>query len=115
MSERTYTLKLSDGSELRGLRVNGSHLVSLVEVKREDIAGKLRSVEVIGDGSGEVSELEGKHGPMELESIARYSESVHGVADGWYILLRELSEEEYEMKCLRGDVEYIAMKAGVEL
>ena len=115
MAEAIYTLKFSDGSQMTGLKLNGNNFVSLVEVKAADFRGKLSRVEITGAGEGSEAGPLGLHEHMELVQVAHYTQGEHGLPDGWYFVLREVSAEEYARKELEGNVEYIAMMTGVEL
>ena len=115
MAEAIYTLKFSDGSQMTGLKLNGNNFVCVVEVIASDFRGKLSHVEISGVGEGSEAGPIGLHEHMELVQVAHYTQVEHGVPDGWYFVLREVSAEEYARKELEGNVEYIAMMTGVEL
>ena len=115
MSEAIYTLKFSDGSQMTGLKLNGNNFVSVVEVSAADFRGKLSGVEITGTGEGVDGSICGVHEHMELVQIAHYTRGVHGVADGWYFVLRDIPAEEYEALKNRSDIDYIAMMTGVTL
>ena len=113
MAEGKYTITLSDGTSLSGLKLSGNNFVSKREVNADFFAGKLRNVEIAGpdDGMG----LVGKHEVMELLQVAHYELGKHGVEEGYYILLRDVPVEELERKRDRADIDYLAMMAGVTL
>ena len=115
MSEAIYTLKFSDGSQMSGLKLNGNNFVSLVEVKAADFRGKLSHVEISGVGEGSEAGPIGLHEHMELVQVAHYTQGEHGVPDGWYFVLRDVSASELEALQNRSDIDYIAMMTGVTL
>lgn len=113
MADSKYTITLSDGTALTGLTLNGGNFVSKKEVSAETFAGRLRNVVIAGpvDGFG----LVGQHEVMELLQVAHYTKAKHGVEDGYYIALRDIPAEELERLRDRADIDYLAMKVGVEL
>ena len=70
-----YTIKLSDGTTLDDLALNGNNFVSQAEVTGATFAGKLKGVEITDD-EGKTE----KHEEMELVQVAHYS-------DGYYFIL----------------------------
>ena len=115
MSNERYTVKLSDGTLLEGLRRNGDSFMSEGELSPEVFRGKLRGVEISGPSEGiELGKL-GRHEVMELEWMGHYTPSCQGVADGWYFELRDLTAGELEALRDRSDIDYIAMMTGVQL
>ena len=115
MSEAVYTITFSDGTQMSGLKLNGNNFVSKSEVKAEDFRGKLGRVRVESSDADASSELVGEHGAMVLEQAAHYTQAVHGVEDGYYFVLRDITAEELASERVEADVEYIAMMTGVEL
>ena len=113
MAEDKYTITFSDGTSLTGLTLSGNNFVSVSEVTASTFSGKLRNVVITGpdDGMG----LVGAHEVMELLHVAHYEKAKHGVEDGYYFVLREVPEDELARLRDRADIEYLAMKAGVEL
>lgn len=70
-----YTIKLSDGTTLENLGLNGNNFVSRAEVTETTFTGKLKGVEITDD-EGKIK----KHDEMELVQVAHY-------ADGYYFIL----------------------------
>lgn len=70
-----YTIKLSDGTTLENLGLNGNNFVSRAEVTETTFTGKLKGVEIT-DNEGKTE----KHEEMELVQVAHYS-------DGYYFIL----------------------------
>ena len=68
--------------------------------------GKLLKVTIEGieDGKKVVNEYKN----MELVQIVHYE-------DGYYFVLRELSQEEINMAKIQGNIEYLAMMTDVDL
>ena len=113
MADSKYTITLSDGTALTGLTLNGMNFVSKKEVSAETFSGRLRNVVISGpdDGFG----LVGQHEVMELLQVAHYTRAKHGVEDGYYFMLRDVPAEKLERLRDRADIDYLAMKVGVEL
>lgn len=80
-----YTLKLNDGTVISDLAVNGNNLVSPVKVDESVFADNLETV-TVSDGETETEY-------HDLELIAIQSQP-----DGWYIALRQITEQEKNIK-----------------
>lgn len=104
--EKPWQITLSDGTQLKDLKLNGNNFVSETEVTENDFKGKLSKVTFEGTVNGEKFKQECNH--MELVQIAKYE-------DGYYFVLRELSESELERIKTKADIEYLAMMTDVEL
>lgn len=72
-----YTIKLSDGTTLDNLGLNGNNFVSQAEVNDATFSGKLKGVEITDD-EGNTK----KHDEMELIQVTHYS-------DGYYFILAD--------------------------
>lgn len=79
-----YTIKLSDGTILENLGLNGNNFVSQAEVTETTFTGKLKGVEITDD-EGKTE----KHDEMELAQVAHY-------ADGYYFILADKVAAETE-------------------
>lgn len=95
--------------------MNGNNFVSKSEITKDMLRGKLSKVTITGDAEADSAGLIGEHHNMELVQITHYTQKVHGCADGWYFVLREIPAAELERLQARGDIDYIAMMTGVEL
>ena len=115
MSKAKFTITLADGTQLAGLEMNGSNFVSKTEITADTFRGKLARVVIAGDAEADEARIIGEHHNMELVQIAHYTQAVHGCADGWYFVLREIPAEELEKLQNRGDIDYLAMMTGVIL
>lgn len=104
--EKSWKITLSDGTTIENLRLNGNNFVSEAEIKKEMFDGKLLKVTIEGieDGKKVVNEYKN----MELVQIVHYE-------DGYYFVLRELSQEEINMAKIQGNIEYLAMMTDVDL
>ena len=103
-SEKVYSITLSDGTKISGLRLNGNNFVSSVPITKEIFEGKLFDV-VISDNEG----YEEKHDRMTLAQIAQYG------GDDYYFILLDVTPEQIRQEKLRADIDYIAMMAEVDL
>lgn len=110
--EKAWKITLADGTSIDGLGLNGNNFVSQSEITPDVFAGKLSRVKIDGSedadthsGTGDAG-LRGEHGPMELVQIVKYD-------DGWYFVLLDVQIP--ELAKIRGDIEYLAMMAGVDL
>lgn len=86
MNELTYEILFSNGFRLMNLRLNGNNYISNSEIKKDLIETGLSTV-IITDSNGDKTVMK----DVELVQIAEYS-------DGWYLVLRELSENEKKEK-----------------
>ena len=102
MEDKTYRITLADGTEIAGLRLNGNNYISATSITAEMFDGNCAPV-VINDGEND--EI---HENMELVQITH-------MTDGYWFILRDLTETELEQLRIRADIEYIAMMAGVDL
>lgn len=104
--EKSWKITLSDGTTIENLRLNGNNFVSETEIKKKMFDGKLLKVTIEGieDGKKVVNEYKN----MELVQIVHYE-------DGYYFVLRELSQEEINMAKIQGNIEYLAMMTDVDL
>ena len=93
-----YTITLSDGTKLKDLSLNGNNFVSKTKVTEDLFAFNLSPV-MINDE---------EHEQMELVQIQEHE-------DGYYIVLRDVTDAEIAAAKVRADIEYIAMMTGVEL
>lgn len=94
-----YTITLSDGTKLRDLSLNGNNFISKTRVITEDIFDFNLSPVMIGDE---------EHEQMALVQIQEHE-------DGYYFILRDLSQAEKAEAKMKSDIEYIAMVSGIEL
>lgn len=94
-----YTITLSDGTKLRDLSLNGNNFISKARVITEDIFDFNLSPVMIGDE---------EHEQMALVQIQEHE-------DGYYFILRDLSQAEKAEAKMKSDIEYIAMVSGIEL
>ena len=115
MAKGTFAVTLADGTQLAGLELNGNNFISKAEITEQTFAGKLGKVIITGDAEDDEYGLIGEHHNMELVQIAHYTQKVHGCADGWYFVLRDIPASELEDLQLRGNIDYIAMMTGVDL
>ena len=97
------------------MELNGSNFVSNKEVTAETFRGKLSKVVIEGDAEADEAGIIGTHHNMELVQIAHYTQATHGMADGYYFVLRDIPAAELEALRNRGDIDYIAMMTGVTL
>lgn len=104
--EKTWTITLSDGSTIENLGVNGTNFVSDNEITPDMLKGKLSKIIVKGKVNGEDFQEEYSH--IELIQIAHYT-------DGYYIALRQMSQDELDKIKTQADIEYMAMMTDVDL
>lgn len=105
--EKSWEITLSDGTKLKNLRLSGNNYISNIKITENDFKGKLSKViikETAEDGQTITQEYE----HMELVQIIHYD-------DGYYFVLRELSEAELKERKMQGDIEYLAMMTDIDL
>lgn len=104
--EKSWKITLADGTQLKNLGLNGNNYISETKITEDDFKGKLSNVIIEGKQDG--NKIKETHEHMELVQITKYD-------DGYYFVLRDLSEEELKTKKMQGDIEYIAMMSDIDL
>ncbi|MBQ9314968.1 MAG: hypothetical protein IJ220_08300 [Clostridia bacterium] len=104
--EKSWKITLSDGTQLKNLGLSGNNFISETEVTEDMFTGKLSRVIVEGQEDGQDVRNEYEH--MELVQIVHYE-------DGYYFVLRELSQQELKEIKMQGDIEYLAMMSDIDL
>lgn len=102
--EKSFKITLADGTQLKNLKLNGNNYISKTKITEDDFKGKLSKV-IIENETKKTSE-EFEH--MELVQIVHYE-------DGYYFILRELSEQELKDIKIQGNLDYLAMMVDVDL
>ncbi len=102
MEDKIYTITLTDGTELTGLRLNGDNFISSAAISADVFEDNCSPV-VISDGENEET-----HENMELVQVANVG------GECWFVL-RDMSAAELEKIRMQADIEYIAMMADIEL
>ncbi len=102
--EESFKITLADGTQFKNLKLNGNNYISKTKITEDDFKGKLSKV-IIENETEKTSE-EFKH--MELVQIVHYE-------DGYYFVLRELSEQELKDIKIQGNLDYLAMMVDVDL
>lgn len=102
--EESFKITLSDGTKLENLKLSGNNYISKTKITEDDFKGKLSKVII----ENETNKTIEKYEHMELVQIVHYE-------NGYYFILRELSKDELEKIKTRGDIEYIAMMADIDL
>lgn len=105
-----YTVKLSNGRELKGLGRSYDMFTSEEPLDAGIFAGGLNGVVVEYDGEGEEPDYP-KAGRYEHAQVSQVVKS----GGLWVFGLRETPERVIEEQRVRADLEYIAMMCGVEL
>lgn len=103
---RIWKITLSDGTQLKNLRLSGNNYISEVKLTEDDFKGKLSKVTIEGSEDGQEIKQEYQH--MELVQIVHYE-------DGYYFVLRELSADELKEIKMQSDIEYLAMMTDIDL
>lgn len=105
--EKTWKITLADGTQFENLSLNGNNFISAVKITEDDFKGRLSKVkieETTEDGEKIINEYE----HMELVQISQYK-------DGYYFILRELSQDELDKIKTQADIEYLAMMSDIDL
>ena len=97
------------------MELNGNNFISKTKVTEETFRGKLGKVTITGDAEADEAGLIGEHEHMELVQVSHYTQATHGMADGYYFVLRDIPAAELEKLQDRADIDYLAMMAGVTL
>ena len=102
--EKSWKITLSDGTQLKDLKLSGNIYISKTKITEDDFKGKLSKV-IIENETDKISE-ELEH--VELVQIVHYE-------DGYYFVLRQLSQDEIDKQKMQGDIEYLAMMTNTDM
>lgn len=102
--EGSWKITLSDGTQLKDLKLSGNNYISKTKITEDDFKGKLSKI-IIENKTDKISE-ELEH--VELVQIAHYTE-------GYYFVLRQLSQDEIDKQKMQGDIEYLAMMTNTDM
>ena len=102
MDEKTYKITLTDGTVIDDLKLNGNNYISAKSIDPAIFEYNC-SLVVINDGN--VDEV---HPNMEFVQVTQTNGE-------YWLVLRDVSDEEIAKLKLQSDIEYVAMMAGVEL
>lgn len=105
--EKTWKITLSDGTKLENLGLNGNNFVSEIEIKENTFKNNLSKVIIEGINK-EGQTVKEEHKYMELVQIVKYD-------DGYYFVLRDLSQDEISKMKMQADIEYLAMMSDIDL
>lgn len=105
--EKSWKITLADGTKLENLSLNGNNFVSETIITEDDFKGKLLKVKIEGK-TEDGQEIAEEHEHIELVQIAHYE-------DGYYFVLRDITEAELEKMKMKSDIEYLAMMSDIDL
>ncbi len=86
------TIRLHDGREITGLKMNGTNFVSETKIDESLFVNNLKTMIVIDDENKET-----EYHNVELIQQVQY-------ADGWYSCFRELTADEIEKKTISDNI-----------
>ena len=98
-----YTIKLSDGTELKELGKNGDNYISATEID-----------ESIFDDNTETVTITDEDGNETILKNAEFIQQMK-FPDGYYICFREKTQTELYMENVQSQIDYIAMMTDVEM
>jgi len=101
-----WKITLSDGTQLENLKLNGNNFISETKITEDDFKGKLSKVTF--EGKIEEENFKKECNNMELVQITHYE-------DGYYFVLREISQEKLDKLKMQSDIEYLAMMSDIDL
>ena len=102
--EKSWKITLSDGTQLKDLKLSGNNYISKTKITEDDFKGKLSKITIENETDKTSEELE----HVELVQIVHYE-------DGYYFVLRQLSAGEIDKIKTKADIEYLAMMTDVDL
>ena len=102
--KKSWKITLSDGTQLKDLKLSGNNYISKTKITEDDFKGKLSKITIENETDKTSEELE----HMELVQIVHYE-------DGYYFVLRQLSADEIDKIKTKADIEYLAMMTDVDL
>ena len=113
--ERSWKITLSDGTQLKDLKLSGNNYISKTKITEDDFKGKLSKV-IIENETDKIS-VELEH--VELVQIVHYEDALEELEnvleDGYYFVLRQLSQDEIDKQKMQGDIEYLAMMTNTDM
>lgn len=102
--EKSWKITLSDGTQLKDLKLSGNNYISKTKITEDDFKGKLSKIIIENETDKTSEELE----HVELVQIVHYE-------DGYYFVLRQLSQDEIDKQKMQGDIEYLAMMTNTDM
>ena len=102
--EKSWKITLSDGTQLKDLKLIGNNYISKTKITEDDFKGKLSKIVIENESDKTSEELE----HVELVQIVHYE-------DGYYFVLRQLSQDEIDKQKMQGDIEYLAMMTNTDM
>lgn len=93
MSNKTYTVTLSDGAKIENLTLNGNNFISKTAVTEAQFDGKLKNV-TITDSDGK----EEKHEDMFLVQVTHPSDGA------WWFILADKSKDQIKQEQLEQSI-----------
>ena len=102
--EKSWKITLSDGTQLKDLKLSGNNYISKTKITEDDFKGKMSKF-IIENETDKIS-VELEH--VELVQIVHYE-------DGYYFVLRQLSQDEIDKQKMQGDIEYLAMMTNTDM
>lgn len=103
--EKSWKITLSDGTQLKDLKLSGNNYISKTKITEDDFKGKLSKITIENETDKTSEELE----HMELVQILDYGDK------GYYFVLRQLSQDEIDKLKMQGDIEYLAMMTNTDM
>lgn len=102
--EKSWKITLSDGTQLKDLKLSGNNYISKTKITEDDFKGKLSKVII----ENEIDKISVELEHVELVQIVHYE-------DGYYFVLRQLSQDEIDKQKMQGDIEYLAMMTNTDM
>lgn len=102
--EKSWKITLSDETQLKNLKLSGNNYISKTKITEDDFKGKLSKITIENETDKTSEELE----HVELVQIVHYE-------DGYYFVLRQLSQDEIDKQKMQGDIEYLAMMTNTDM
>ena len=100
--EKIYSIKLTDGTVIENLRLNGNVFISAEEISADAFEDNCDPVTF---SDGDTTEV---HQHMALVAIER-----HG--NKYWIMLRDRTSDELDKLKIMADIEYLAMMTDVDM
>ena len=101
-----YEIKLSDGTKIKDLGLNGNNYISQIKIEDSLFDGKLSHVEITDKETGEVT---------IINDAVLIQNKQYG--DEWWFILAEKSQDTKQNEIdidLNGKVDYLAMMLDIE-
>ena len=106
-----YKIKLSDGTELVNLKVNGDFFITEQKITEDFFKGKLYSIEISGSPDSE----DGERPPFFETCKNLLLSGVYKTENGSEFAFRERTKTEMNFEKQQAQIDYLSMMSDIEM